>query len=240
MQNNNRFAGNYDFQENLRRAQMETEAKENESTAENVVQNPNPQPYDSESNEEKAQQFLQEKKSQYTRGSDLQEKGEDEADRSFADDLDPELAKQAQQGGDFGPKDLARYRELYDAKFNGDGGSSSSGESSGSGQGNEFLNDVKKGNDKMNGDYGSVNNNGPTYAQQAVNAAAKSNPVDFKALDQRTHDRPLYMQAQADIKHSEIFGDTWSWQSPPKWDGSRFKSEPMENRYADVMDKDDD
>ena len=79
-----------------------------------------------------------------------------------------------------------------------------------------------------------------TIFGKAIADAKGTNPVDFKALDQRIHDRPLYTQAKADIKHSETFGDTWSWDSAPKWNTERFQSEPMENRYADVMDKDDD
>ena len=79
-----------------------------------------------------------------------------------------------------------------------------------------------------------------SHADRAVAKAAAANPVNFKALDQRIHDRPLYMQAQADIKHSQIFGDTWSWDSAPTWNTERFTPGPMQNRYQDVMDKDDD
>lgn len=96
---------------------------------------------------------------------------------------------------------------------------------------------VKRANARKYGDYGSIHYDGPSFADKAVKAAAARNPVDFKALDQRIHDRPLYSQAQADIKHAETFGDTWSWDSAPKWETDRFKAGEQENRYEDVMKK---
>ena len=244
-----RMAGDDEFQANLRSAQMQNEAQENSKTAvggETRAAVEPQKPGDMMTGEQDLapgkdtpqkdpQDFLKGSMKKYSRGSDLQEKGEGESDRSFEDGLDPELAKQAQQGGDFGPKDLARYRELYDKKYGSGGSSGGSG-----GGGTQMYDEVKTENKDKYGDYGSVGYKGQTFAGKAIEAAAKSNPVNFKALDQRIHDRPLYTQAKADIKHSETFGDTWSWDSAPKWNMDRFKSEPMKNRYEDVMDKDDD
>ena len=155
--------------------------------------------------------------------------GIDRSKFDFSGYSDADIAR-AMQGDEFGEKDYARLT-----------GKSASGGSSGSSEGGSGIhNAVKNENEMKYGGYGSIGYNGPTFAQKAIDAAAKSNPVDFKALDQRIHDRPLYTQAMADIKHSETFGDTWSWDSAPKWNMDRFKSEPIENRYADVMDKDDD
>ena len=245
------MAGGDEFQANLQSAQMRNEAQENKKTAEGgakmVMATPASKGNDLSGDEpnKDPQDFLKGAMDKYSRGSDLQDKGEGEADRSFADDLDPELAKQAQQGGDFGPKDLARYRELYDKKY---GGGSGGDNGSGSGGGvaapvveESIKEDVSRERNWMKyGSYGNIDYKGPTFAGKAIAAAKGTNPVDFKALDQRIHDRPLYTQAKADIKHSETFGDTWSWDSAPKWNTERFQSEPMENRYQDVMDKDDD
>jgi hypothetical protein len=238
------MAGGDEFQANLRFAQDQNEDKENASTAggsyngsstpggtSDAVYNSQPKEDSKEflieQPKKDPQKFLEEKKTEYTRGQDLSDKGESEDDRGIPDGLDPELAKQAMQGGDFGPKDLARYREMYDSKY---GGSSGGGSGDGSGGGPDAG--IPGGEGFGPGTTGPQQT---TYAQQAIDAAAKSNPVDFKALDQRIHDRPLYSQAQADIKHSETFGDTWSWDSAPNWNTDRFKAGEQENRYKDVM-----
>ena len=256
------MAGGDEFQANLRLAQDQNEDKENASTAGgsyNGSSTPggtsdatyNSQPNTSEARgieqpKKDPQNFLQGAMEKYSRGNDLQEKGEGEADRKFEEGLDPELAKQAQQGGDFGPKDLARYRELYDKKYGGGGsGGGSEGGTTTPAVEESVKEDTSRERNWMKyGSYGNIDYKGPTFAGKAIAAAKGTNPVDFKALDQRIHDRPLYTQAKADIKHSETFGDTWSWDSAPKWNTERFQSEPMENRYADVMkdskDKDDD
>ena len=64
---------------------------------------------------------------------------------------------------------------------------------------------------------------GVSHAQRAIDAAQKNEAVNFKDLDQRIADRPLYMESKATISHSELFGDTWSWKNPPKWNSERFK-----------------
>ena len=234
------MAGGDEFQANLRFAQDQNEDKENASTAGGSYNGQSAPDANSNTSEARGetgaeppkkdpQKFLEDKKNEYTRGQDLSDKGEDEADRGIPDGLDPELAKQAMQGGDFGPKDLARYREMYDSKYGGGSSDKSTGGSTGGSTGES---------DSSNGGNVGVGPGGPkktTFAQQAIDAAAKSNPVDFKALDQRIHDRPLYSQAQADIKHSETFGDTWSWDSAPKWNTDRFEAGEQENRYEDVM-----
>ena len=222
-----RMAGSDEFQANLQNAQMQTEDTQNSGLAKEA-QSGATQPAKSQGASKDPQEFLEKKKSEYTRGNDINEKGESEDDRGIPEGLDPELAKQAMQGGDFGPKDLARYREMYDSKYS--GGSGESGESGGSG-GNGGS---ESGNSSGGAPLRYMKDN-RTFADKAVDAAAQRNPVDFKALDQRIHDRPLYTQAQADIKHSETFGDTWSWDSAPKWNTERFKAGEQENRYEDVM-----
>ena len=97
---NKRMAGDDEFQANLQNAQMQNEAQENKKTAENrakmVMATPASKGNDSSGDEpnKDPQDFLKGAMDKYSRGSDLQDKGEGEVDRSFADDLDPELAKQ--------------------------------------------------------------------------------------------------------------------------------------------------
>ena len=94
-------------------------------------------------------------------------------------------------------------------------------------------------NNKYQSSYAQAHKNaeyeGETFGYKAIKAAKSTNPVDYKALDQRIADRPLYTQAKADIKHSEIFGDTWAWDSGPEWNSERFGAKEQKNRYEDVM-----
>ena len=135
--------------------------------------------------------------------------------------------------------DMKRYTAAFDKKY-GTSGVDSDSDSEDAGSGNRFDGGEgsggKRGNRYGGGRWREMASRGPqTFADKAIRAAERTNPVDFKALDQRIHDRPLYMQAQADLKHGELFGDTWSWDSAPEWNIERFKAKEQENRYEDVM-----
>ena len=238
--NKKRMAGDDEFQANLHNAQMQSEAVENSKTADAGSSQPQG------GSEEKAQEFLKQKTTEISdsqRNAQIRNEiaadpgrtkerlsGLDRSKYDFEGYSDSDIVK-AYQGGDFGDEDYARLTGKPvpgkdESSDNNSGGSTNSNAGGGSGG---VTPRVGPGSPQQT-----------SFAQQAIDAAKKNNPVDFKALDQRIHDRPLYMQAKADIKHSETFGDTWSWDSAPKWNLDRFKSKPMENRYEDVMDKDDD
>lgn len=243
--NKKRMAGDDEFQANLQNAQMENEAVENSKTSGGEF-NADAQPSQGDTPQKDPQEFLKERTDEISRSqrnAQIRDEiaadpertkerisGVDRSKFDFSGYSDGDIAK-AMQGDEFGEKDYARLT-----------GKSSGGSEGGSGGSNydiELTDGPGTGGSGGSG-VGPGMRQGTTFAQQAIDAAAKSNPVNFKALDQRIHDRPLYMQAKADIKHSETFGDTWSWDSAPKWNTERYKSEPMENRYQDVMDKDDD
>jgi len=240
------MAGDDDFQANLQSAQMQSEAVENSKTSD--VGGTEEDDKSDNKPQKDPQEFLNEKVSEVSRSqrnaqirdeiaadperTKARVSGIDRSAYDFEGYSDSDIAK-AMQGDSFGDKDYARLTGKSTGDSEG-GSGDGSGSSGGSGGSNS------SGGSGDNAGAAPAGPQGTTFAQQAINAAAKNNPVNFKALDQRIHDRPLYMQAKADIKHSETFGDTWSWDSAPDWNIERFKSTPMENRYQDVMDKDDD
>ena len=66
---------------------------------------------------------------------------------------------------------------------------------------------------------GGGNSNAAGY--KPIGPSGVRNAVNLEALQTRIHERPLYMQAQADLMHANIFGDTWSWNSGPTWNSGR-------------------
>lgn len=225
-----RMAGSDQFQANLQNSQSDKEY-DVRTAPEHLPQSlGGTMPQGDAPKKDPQEQQAENLKDKYVRSIEIKERASKDIDREVPDGLDPDLVKEVMKGGDWGNKDMRRYEEAYDKKY---GNSSSS-----TGGGNTFQqpsNQPTQAQASNQGKYGNIDYNGPTFADKAIQAAANSNPVDFKALDQRIHDRPLYSQAQADIKHSEVFGDTWSWDSAPSWNLDRFKPGEQENRYEDVM-----
>ena len=78
------------------------------------------------------------------------------------------------------------------------------------------------GGDSGDGGNGGDGGGGTKQAgYKPVGPSGVRNAVNLEALQTRIHERPLYMQAQADLTHANIFGDTWSWNSSPSWNSGR-------------------
>lgn len=130
----------------------------------------------------------------------------------------------------------AKGVQLNNGGGNGGGGDDGTGGDGGTGGGTGGGGGGGTGGGSAGNGYGK---NGQTHAQNAIDAAAKNNPVDKAALSQKIHDRPLYMQAQSDLMTSQIFGDIWSSNFKfSDWNTERYK--PSDNTYGSNSNNDDD
>ncbi len=122
-----------------------------------------------------------------------------------------EMASYYQDLADKGTKFNGKAQEFltkqHGVSFNKAGGNNGGGNSGGgnSGGGN---------NGGGGGNNGGGNNGGGnsqmSHADRAIQGAKDVENIDFGKLEKSIHERPLYMQAQADINKSRMWGDMWS------------------------------